>query len=471
MLYSTLPYIIYRDYPEYGYLTDNRNFGYDTASKSSKKVGDRIVSKTGSIFYSVLSNHPQSLDALIQRIHTIFPAVPEAELTKDAESFYSELSKDGFINICRTKQDPIDHASYFSYQNTDPLELIDLDTPHDLTKSLVWGEEYRLQRIHIDISGFCNEHCIHCYIPSKCKSGLMSKEMFMDILAQCVNSNILNITISGGEPMMNPHLPFFIEKCREHNLSINILSNLTLLTSSLLQEFVNTPLLSVQTSLYSMDPNVHDSITNVKGSFIKTKHAIELLHLNNIPMQINCPIMKQNIDTYNDVVKWARSMNIEASGDYMLFGSYDCSKSNLKCRLSIDLLKKIISSASIKDKSMISNEENNIEDTKICPVCANSICISHTGDYYPCEGWQNLILGNIKVCTINEVWNSSPLVTELRNITYKSFPKCLSCADRNYCSICLIRNANESNNGDCRDINPYFCQIAKVKREQYENKE
>ena len=39
MFVRKLPYIIYRAYPTSGYLTDNRNFGYDTATKSCIKVG------------------------------------------------------------------------------------------------------------------------------------------------------------------------------------------------------------------------------------------------------------------------------------------------------------------------------------------------------------------------------------------------------------------------------------------------
>lgn len=43
-----------------------------------------------------------------------------------------------------------------------------------------------------------------------------------------------------------------------------------------------------------MDPAIHDSITQVKGSWIKTKSAIEKLAKANIPVQISCPLMKAN---------------------------------------------------------------------------------------------------------------------------------------------------------------------------------
>ena len=158
----------------------------------------------------------------------------------------------------------------------------------------------------------------------------MSNDLFLKILEQCQRLNVLNITLSGGEPTLNDNLLFFIQEARKRNFSINVLSNLTSITDTLLHEFHKTPLLSVQTSLYSMDENVHDSITSVKGSHRKTIEVIEVLRKFNIPMQINVPIMKQNKDTFRGVLEWAKSLNIEASSDYLLFGCFDGSCKNLQ---------------------------------------------------------------------------------------------------------------------------------------------
>lgn len=82
MNYYKLPYILYRDYPDFGYLTDNRNFGYDTASKSSVKVGDRVLSKTGSIFYSVLNETPQCVEALAKALLPLFVGASFEEIIR-----------------------------------------------------------------------------------------------------------------------------------------------------------------------------------------------------------------------------------------------------------------------------------------------------------------------------------------------------------------------------------------------------
>ena len=466
MLFYRLPYILYRAYPDFGYLTDNRYFGYDTACKSCIKVGDRVLSKTGSVFYSVLTEKPQSVEEIALQLLRLFVGVSTTEIEVDIKDFFRELAKDGFVG-CDDRE--VIRPIFFSYSDRVP-KTIQRDgnekTPEEESFFESWGENYHLSRVHLEVSGLCNERCVHCYFPESYRKDKMPRELFLKILEQCKECKVLSITISGGEPMLNPDLLFFIRECRKNNFSINLLSNLTLLSEEMLQEFVQTPLLSVQTSLYSMNADVHDSITSVKGSFEKTKRAIELLHMYDIPMQINCPIMKQNKASYQDVLDWAKAMNIEADSDYMLFGCFDGSCRNLKCRLELSELRPLIAKKAdltINDENL--NHDIGKRDYTICPVCISSICVSHNGNVYPCEGWQNHNLGNIEDISLKQIWEESSRVKELRSLSYEDFPKCSACKDKEFCSICLIRNANESRSGDYREVNPFYCEIARMKRE------
>ena len=61
-----------------------------------------------------------------------------------------------------------------------------------------------------------------------------------------------------------------------------------------------------------MEPEIHDRITTIKGSQIKTKAAIEKLVAADIPVQIACPLMKANKDSYKDILFYAQSLQIKA---------------------------------------------------------------------------------------------------------------------------------------------------------------
>ncbi|MDO4801080.1 MAG: radical SAM protein [Prevotellaceae bacterium] len=471
MIIRTLPYILYRDYPEFGYLTDNRSFGYDTASRSCIKVGELLLSKTGSTFYSILSDDSQEIDSILTRLYQLYPNISSDIIRSDATEFYQTLHSKGFIYWGEEAGYSDTIMQRFSYNNRQPYEL---NVQEEQSTSSVYqdtfGGRYQLSRVHIDVSSRCNEHCIHCYIPNKNKCSIMTGDLFYNVLRQCKEMNVLNLTISGGEPMLNPQLKDFLLACQEQNFSVNLLSNLTLLTDELLGIIANYPILSIQTSLYAMNPEIHDSITGHKGSFIKTIGAIKTLHELDIPLQINCPIMKQNRYCYKEVLEYASSLNIEADADYSLYGCYDSSCGNLTCRLSIEeietIIKEDISNKSLREKieDTIKSKKVN-DDTYICPVCKSSLCISNSGVVYPCEGWQSLSLGSLTDSNLREIWENSTQVNQLRTLTYEDLPECSICADRKFCTTCLIMNANEDEHGDYRHVNTFMCSVARLKKD------
>jgi len=59
--------VIFRDYEAFGYITDNRNFGYKLTDSTGNYIGDKILSESGTVFMSVLDKKPQSLEVLVKK--------------------------------------------------------------------------------------------------------------------------------------------------------------------------------------------------------------------------------------------------------------------------------------------------------------------------------------------------------------------------------------------------------------------
>ena len=330
-------------------------------------------------------------------------------------------------------------------------------------------DEPKLTNLHIEITSKCNERCVHCYIPHENKVHNIEPDLFYNVLEQCKKMKLLHLTLSGGEPMMHNNFIDFMRKCNEYNFSVNVLSNLTLLNKAIMEELKRNRLLSVQVSLYSMDANIHDAITQVKGSFEKTKKAILKLWENDIPLQISCPIMKQNINCYNDVIDWGKAHNINVGSDYVIIARYNHTTQNLSNRLSINDVKEIISHKIVNDPRYLelmekeAEKKNNMNpDDFVCSVCHSSICLADNGNVYPCAGWQDYVVGNINETSLEDIWNNSIKVHYLRSLRRRDFPKCIQCPENEYCTMCMVRNANEHPLGDPLAVNEYFCNIAKL---------
>lgn len=479
MFYKRKSNVLYRDYGAFGFISDNSNFSYQLAGVDVESIGEKILSESGSIFFAALAREPQSIECIAERIHKNFIDIDLSTIINDATEFFSSLEQDGFVFSGATFQECENSDPKFSYKATNYPALKkysntqekSAETTHNYFAEYYKGKPY-LTSLHIEISGRCNERCVHCYIPHEMKLNDIDSSLFYNIVDQCKELRLLHLTLSGGEPMLHHDFCAFLKKCRENDFSVNVLTNLTLLNNEILREMKANPLLGVQVSLYSMDATIHDEITQVKNSFVKTMTGIQLLIENDIPMQISCPIMKQNKASYRDVKRWAEKYKIPVGDDFTIIAKYDHSTKNLCNRLSIEEIDEIINFDAIHEQGYLDRIEETIikrrnlsPEDNICSVCNSSICITETGNAYPCAGWQDYILGNVNINSISEIWNNSEKIKYLRNIKVKDFPKCLSCADKDYCSMCLIRNANESITGNPLDINDFFCKIVQLNKE------
>lgn len=478
MFFKQKSNVIFRSYGSFGYITDNRNFGYKPTNKDENYIGDKILSESGAVFMSVLNRTPQSLDELSRKIKKQFIDVGIKIIKNDAKEFYYELEQNGFIVSGETSEECYEKDTRFSYKIVKPefkqknfsSDIVQKKDTQDFFEQYFKGKP-QLTNLHIEITSKCNERCIHCYIPHENKINHIEPDLFYNVLEQCKNMKLLHLNLSGGEPMLHKNFCDFLQKCNEYNFSINVLSNLTLLNDEIIEEIKRNPLLGVQTSLYSMNPDIHDEITQMKGSFEKTKNAILKLIENDIPLQISCPIMKQNKNSYNDVVNWANEHNIHVGDDYVIIAKYDHTTQNLSCRLSINEIKEMIKDKAVNDPKYLKQIELGAEKKKhitpndfVCSVCHSSICISENGNVYPCAGWQDYVVGNIKQTSLEEIWNNSEKVHYLRNLRNKDFPKCVKCQDKEFCTMCMVRNANENPQGDPLIVNEFFCDIAKLNR-------
>lgn len=479
MFFKKKSSVIFRNYVSFGYITDNRNFGYKLTDNHENNIGDKILSESGAVFLSVLGRKPQPLDELAKKIYKQFTDVDFGTIKKDAREFYCTLERDGFIASGETLQECDKKDKRFSYKILEP-ELIKKDCyptiRHPEKSTQEFFEEYfkekpQLTNLHIEITTKCNERCVHCYIPHDNKVSDIEPDLFHDVIKQCKDMRLLHLTLSGGEPMLHKNFCDFLRKCKEYDFSVNVLSNLTLLDDEIIKEMKTNPLLAVQVSLYSMNSNIHDEITQMKGSFEKTKKSILKLIENDIPMQISCPIMKQNKNCYDDVKNWAKKHKIHVGDDYVIIARYNHTTQNLSNRLSINEVKEVINDMNINDPKYMEQMEKEAEKKKnttlndfVCSVCHSSICIADNGNVYPCAGWQDNIVGNVKETSLRDIWDNSEKVQYLRGLRRQDFPKCIQCPDKEFCTMCMVRNANEDPLGNPLAVNEYFCEIAKLNR-------
>lgn len=270
MYYKIKNDVLFRKYQGHGYIADNSEYGYRMLDDNRRCLGEKYVSASGAIMLNMLSKSPRSIDDVVGELSQIFTGVEYEMLKQDTAEFFDLFVDEGFLSRGET----IDTCTDQFVENTPRPrggdQIQDGIMRNDCTGVEISPNEF-LRSIHIEIADACNERCIHCYIPNERKNNVIDSSLFYRIIEEGRKMNIIHVTLSGGEPLLHKDILGFLKKCRKLELSVNVLSNLTLLTDDIISEMKKNSLLSVQVSLYSMDAVVHDSITKLNGSFEKQK--------------------------------------------------------------------------------------------------------------------------------------------------------------------------------------------------------
>lgn len=431
------------------YIRTTSSRGYIANAYLNKQLAYEEI---GASWLQNLSYAPISIKEIILNLRKedVFREVSEEVLLCDLVEFYSFLQDCGFVKI-----DNVDNVGRKVITDSDSL-------PKELNS------------LFFEVTDKCNERCVHCYIPNIKKTNGISIpfELFKRIVDEFCLMGGKGVTLSGGEIGMHPYLAKLIEYCHAKHLDISLFSNCALFDKKEIEFLSKMDVSEVQVSLYSLDPDIHDSITKVSGSCKKTLDAIKIMQEFNITIKMAISAMKQNARTVVDVLKFAKENNIETSVDFAIMAREDKTTDNLDYRLSIreteQLLQEINtfdSSYLLKYKRQIINDESDDFDflaflkRHVCEVGVDNLCITANGDVVPCAGWNGLVLGNVYKQSLADIWENSKELSSLRSVKEMDFPDCVNCDANNYCMRCMNRNYNE-NNMDIFSTPHHFCEVA-----------
>ena len=327
-----------------------------------------------------------------------------------------------------------------------------------------------MDQIEFEISNPCNEKCVHCYRHClNTQKGFLSVEQAKNALEQAKKLGAKSVTITGGEALLNPNWKEIIRIADNLNYRINLFTNGTLLTEED-ADFLLTikNLKEVQFSLYALDENIHDSITGLKGSCVKTKNAIQILHSKNIPIFVSCPAMKQNKIAVTEVMKWCDYQNINSCADIFIFGSSDYTGENLDNRLSREDLTDFFE-ITMNNNGELSyvwgKKDENCDFSKdlFYSGFSNKLLVSGDGTIYPMIGFYKKI-GHIDTDKLEDIFYKNELLKQARKITINDIPECRNCSVKEYCFFCCTTHLT-ANNGELYKIDQSFCDFIKLRKE------
>src|SRR3982074_3135141 len=113
--------------------------------------------------------------------------------------------------------------------------------------------------VQLDLTYRCNERCIHCYLDHR-DHGEMNTAEIKNLLDQMADAGVFYLTISGGEILMRKDFFEILEHARARTFCIKLKTNAVLIRKKEAQRIRAVGVESVQVSIYSHRPEIHDAI-------------------------------------------------------------------------------------------------------------------------------------------------------------------------------------------------------------------
>lgn len=397
-----------------------------------------LLDESGTLFIQSIRYSPSRFSEILQRVMSEYSDADKQEISSDLQEFIDELVKLGLVR---------------SIDST-------------------------LSKLQINLTERCNERCVHCYIPkeSRVAGESLDLNLVLDTIQRFVSLGGKELVLSGGEVLMCRDLPAIIEYATKSGLEISLLSNLTILSEGLFHILVKSGV-SVQTSLYSSNPEVHDYITQRKGSCEKTISAIKKLREADVNVVISCTVMKDNKDDFLGVLELGDRLGAITQCSCALNMDLDFNCKNKETRLSEEeasiFFKQLYEyhrancnmTFSLKKHNIALMKENNIIFALQAPCqdLYNSCSINGNGDVVPCASF-GLAYGNIHTKPIDEIWSEVIPKHYISHLTKGDMGECATCEDYEYCFVCPSLKYNQGL-GDISKTDPYHCRIAKIARQ------
>ena len=293
--------------------------------------------------------------------------------------------------------------------------------------------------VQLDLTYRCNERCVHCYLDHE-DHGELSTEEIKHLLEEMAEAGVFILTLSGGEIFLRKDFFELLEHARRLMFCVKLKTNAVLIRERDAARLRDLAVESIQVSIYSHRPEIHDAITLIPGSLKRSLTAIRFLKAQGLKIVIANVLMIQNMEDYPGVRALASELGVECTIDPTVTPMMDGNRSILSLGIKENHLQKIFRDASVVgnvDEFCAIPAKAGDDDLEATPCSAgHTACyVSPYGDVFPCVQFP-LPTGNVRRERFVDIWQHSNGMNEVRSIRLKDLPTCSSCSHVSSCSRC-----------------------------------
>lgn len=344
-------------------------------------------------------------------VQKAYPTVPKAQLEEDLEFLLDVLFAVAGGN---DPQVQIEKLSVRAYKDN-------MTAPHrvDLMVSAMtdaWGKWQ------------CNQKCIFCYAAGQemGKTKELTTQQWRQVIDRLEAARVPMVTFTGGEPTQRADIAELVGYAKRMVTRLN--TNGINLTPELVGQLKAAGLDSVQVTLYSHDPAIHNALVG-STHHAETVQAIRNAVAAGLDISINTPLCRKNAD-YEKTLQFIHALGVRFVTVSGLIYTGMAGITHLEYDLSAEELYSIVKTA----KGFCNENEMEMDFTSpglieaerleelgmhvpMCGACLSNMAIAPDGTVVPCQSWlgADASLGNILQDPFKKIWEH-PMCKQLRNM-------------------------------------------------------
>jgi radical SAM protein with 4Fe4S-binding SPASM domain len=311
--------------------------------------------------------------------------------------------------------------------------------------------------VQLDLTYRCNEKCVHCYLDHE-DHGEMTTAEIKHLLEEMAEAGVFILTLSGGEIFLRKDFFEILECARALTFCIKLKTNAVLIREEQAARIRELGVESIQISIYSHRPEVHDAITKVPGSLRRSIKAIRFLKSQGLKVVIANVLMTENMHDYHGVRALADELGTDCTLDPTVTPMMDGDRSTLALNTGESSLRNLF-----RDEAFVGNaaefcapppsSNEGSMDALPCGAGHNACYVSPYGEFYPCVQFP-LSCGNVREKRFIDIWRDSEQLKEVRSIRLRDLSSCSQCAHGSTCTRCpglafLEGNMRGPSTADC----------------------
>lgn len=122
----------------------------------------------------------------------------------------------------------------------------------------------------LKITDRCDLRCAHCFVSATADGNDMALECLDASVGRLVEARVESVTVTGGEPLVHPHMEAIIGLLVAHDLDVTVCTNAVSVTDGLVGRMVDLGRVSFNVSLDGFSAESHGAFRGDRSSFATT---------------------------------------------------------------------------------------------------------------------------------------------------------------------------------------------------------